>query len=113
VSTPDPQQAAFAFHETLLEVLRLLNQSAERRAEVEGMERIELQRAMRNFWAFRAGETDLERSLRLLMENGLVAENDHPQFAWDRGRVVRDRYAITALGKAYLVRQIEETGRIR
>ncbi|MCI4351434.1 MAG: hypothetical protein L3K15_07980 [Thermoplasmata archaeon] len=113
MSAPDPQQAAYAFHESLLEVLRLLNQSAERRAEIDGMERTELERAMRNFWAFQAGETNLERSLRLLLDNGLVAENNRPQFAWDRGRILRERVAITALGKAYLIRQIEETGRIR
>ncbi|MCI4319978.1 MAG: hypothetical protein L3K23_07610 [Thermoplasmata archaeon] len=113
VPTPDPEQKALAFHDTLLEVLRLLNQSAERRSEVAGMERVELQRAMRDFWAVRAGETDLARSLHLLMENGLVAEEDRPQYAWDRGRVLRDRFAITPLGKAYLVRQIAETGRIR
>jgi hypothetical protein len=113
VPTPDPEHKALAFHETLLEVLRLLNQSAERRSEVGGMEHLELQRAMSDFWAVRAGESDLARSLHLLLENGLVAEEDRPQYAWDRGRVLRDRYAITALGKAYLVRQIAETGRIR
>jgi DNA-binding PadR family transcriptional regulator len=94
-------------------ILRLLNQAAERRAEVDGMERVELERAMRNFWAFQAGESDFLQSLRLLAENGLISQTDRPQYAWDRGRILRKRYSITPLGKAYLVRQITETGRIR
>lgn len=103
----------FAMHETVLEVLRRLNQAAERRSEVDGMELIELEQRLRDFWAFRSGETNLNRALRLLLDHGLVAQNDRPQYAWDRGRILRERYMITTRGKAFLVRQIDQTGRIR
>ncbi|HZY70178.1 MAG TPA: hypothetical protein VFF67_04265 [Thermoplasmata archaeon] len=103
----------YAMHETVLEVLRRLNQAAERRSEVDGMELIELEQRLRDFWAFRAGETNLNRALRLLVDHGLVSQIDRPQYAWDRGRVLRERYSITTRGKAFLVHQIEETGRIR
>ena len=109
----DPHESAWAFHETMLEILRRLNQAAERRAEVDGMEHVELERSLRQFWAFHAGENNLDSALALLRENGLVELDAHPMFAWDRGRVVGSRLVITSLGKAYLLRQIEENGRIR
>lgn len=110
---PEPPEAvAWAFHETLLEVLRRLNQAAERRAEVDGMEYIELERAMRDFWSIRAGDNHLESAVQLLLENGLVGEDDVPKYAWDRRRVIGERYRITALGKAYLMRSISDSERI-
>ena len=109
----EAEQHAYAFHETLMEILRLLNQAAERRSDVEGMERVELERAMHDFWAFRAGESGFRQTLRLLVENGLLSQTNRPQYAWDRGRVLRDRYSITPLGKRYLVQEIATDGRIR
>lgn len=108
------EEVAYAFHETLLEVLKLLNQAAEQRAgSVQGLEFVELERGMRRFWTFEAGENHLDEAVQLLTENGLVRVDDEPAYAWDRRKTVGTRYLITTLGKSYLVRQLTEGERIR
>jgi DNA-binding transcriptional ArsR family regulator len=115
--TLSAEESAYRFHETLLEVLKRLNQAEEERSPgVQGMELVEIERVMRLFWALHPGddeEASAEAALRLLLENGLVRERDDPQYAWDRKRTLGTRYTITTLGKTYLVRQIQETERIR
>jgi hypothetical protein len=108
-----PQESAWTFHETLLEVLRHLNQASERRSDVEGVELLELERMMARFWTIEMREQELSKALGVLLENGLAAEENAPSYAWDRQRVLGDRYRITSEGKAYLVRQIQATDRIR
>ena len=100
-------------HETLSEILRRLNQASERGGEAPELEYAELERATHGFWATHAGEVDLAFGLTLLLENGLVETVREPVYAWDRQRVIGERFRITTLGKAYLLRQIEESGRIR
>ena len=107
-----PSSPAWILHETLLEVLRRLNQAYERGGEAPELEYAELERSMRSFWAALAGETDFRFALGLLRENGLVETVDAPVYAWARQRVVGERFRITTLGKAYLTRQIQESGRI-
>jgi hypothetical protein len=110
------EEAAYRFHETLLEVLKRLNQAEqERPPPLQGLELVDLERTMRGFWTQHPGDDDdsAESALRLLLENGLVRERDDPEYAWDRRRTLGTRYTITSLGKSYLVRQIEETERIR
>jgi hypothetical protein len=104
---------AWTFHETLLQILRNLNQAAERRSEVEGLELLELERSMAKFWTVEMKEQQVTDALRVLMENRLVLEESKPVYAWDRQRIVGDRFRITAEGKAYLFRQIDEKDRIR
>ena len=48
-----------------------------------------------------------------LVENGLVQEKVDPHYAWDRRRVIGERFEITSLGKSYLLRAIEDSERIR
>ncbi len=113
MATLGPASSAWALHETLLEVLRRLNQAEGRDLDVPGLEYAELERAMRLFWAALAGEVELDFALRLLVENGLVGQQDAPAYSWERRRLVGERFRITTLGKSYLVRQIEESDRIR
>ena len=113
MATLGPASSAWALHETLLEVLRRLNQAEGRELDVPGLEYAEIERAMRQFWTAQAGEVDLDFTLRLLVENGLVGQLDAPAYSWDRRRLVGERFCITTLGKSYLVRQIEESDRIR
>jgi hypothetical protein len=108
-----PREAAWAFHETLVEVLRHLNQAAERWPDINGIEFLELERTMSRFWTIEQREGKVDDALRVLLENGLVAEESTPAYAWDRSRVLGDRFRITPQGKAYLIRQIEESNRIR
>ncbi|HEV2429220.1 MAG TPA: hypothetical protein VGV64_05165, partial [Thermoplasmata archaeon] len=58
-------------------------------------------------------EESLSEAVGLLEENGLVRSETEPIYAWDRHRTLGSRYLITPLGKAYLVRQLEEADRIR
>lgn len=109
----DPFDQARAFHELLVEVLRRLNQSYERAGSVEGLELLELDRALSDFWGRRAGEVDLRGAVDLLLENGMVRAEDDPVFAWDRRRTLGRRYLITALGKSFLLRQLLDEERIR
>ncbi len=113
MATLGPASSAWALHETLLEALRRLNQAEGRELDVPGLEYVELERAMRAFWAAQTGEVDLDFALRLLLENGLIGQLDAPAYSWERRRLVGERFCITTLGKAYLVRQIAESDRIR
>lgn len=108
-----PREVAWSFHETLLEVLRRLNQASERRTEVDGMEYHELERTLSRSEALAIRPGKLPQALQVLMENRLVAEECVPAFAWDRQRTIGERFRITPEGKAYLLRQLEENGRIR
>ena len=104
---------AWTLHETFLEILRRLNQAAEEGFEIQGLELTELERVLANFWAVHHDGIDLATALTLLAENGLVATLDDPTYSWVRNRTVGRRFIITPLGKRYLLRQLEESGRIR
>lgn len=104
--------SAWPLHETLVELLRRLNQIAERREEVDGLEMREIERSMYKFWVSHNHQVDIPGALKLLQDNGLVEKVEVPAYAWDRNRVVGERFQITAMGKSYLSRQIRESGRI-
>jgi len=108
-----PEEDAWTLHETFLEILRRLNQAAEEGIEVHGLEFTEMERLLDRFWTHRSAGIQLDSALSLLVENGLVGTADDPAFSWVRNRTVGRRFQITPLGKSYLLRQLEETGRIR
>ncbi len=110
VGAPSP---AWVLHETLTEILRRLNQAHERGGVAPELEYAELERAMFRFWATAEGGIDLAFALQLLLENGLVDTLHDPVYAWDRQRLIGERFRITTLGKTYLIDQIVDTGRIR
>ena len=109
----EAEALAWEFHETLVNVLRLLNQAAERRAEAEGLEYTELVRAMARSGGMRSPDGELPNAVRLLLDNGLVRKELEPLYSWDRRRMLGERLAITPQGKAYLLRAVEDTERIR
>jgi hypothetical protein len=113
VETADAETIAWGFHEVVVDVLRFLNQAAERRSEAEGLEYRELERAMYRSGGFQGRDGDLQSAVRLLLENGLVRKELEPMYSWDRRRTLGERLAITASGKAYLLRAVEDTQRIR
>lgn len=110
---PSPEEEAWSLHETFLEILRRLNQAAEEGEELSGIEFTDLERVMDRFWTTRSGAITLDRAVDLLVENGLVSTTDDPAFSWLRNRTVGRRYAITTLGKSFLLRGVNESGRIR
>jgi len=112
VAARTPKDAAWTFHETLVEVLRHLNQAAERQTGVDGLEELELERSMARFWAVELDPGQVSEALRVLQENRMVDKETDPAYAWERQRVVGDRFKITADGKAYLLRQVQQQDRI-
>lgn len=107
------EEDAWTLHETFLEILRRLNQAAEEGFEVHGLEPTEIERALATFWTTHHEGLPLTAALGLLAENGLIQSVDDPMYSWVRNRTVGRRYVITSLGKSYLIRQLEESGRIR
>lgn len=107
------REMAWAYHETLLEILRRLNQAEEERVDPRGLEFVELERMMSRFWAIEFAESHMADAMELLQENGLLEQVTDPHYAWDRQRIVGRWYRITALGKSYLARSIEDDERIR
>lgn len=104
----DPNKA------TLLEILRLLNQAEDEfEAENEkGLELVELEYRCGNYWAVKAGEAKLPVILELLMDNGMVDRVDTDTYSWIRKRQLRALYRITESGKAHLMKNITDEGRI-
>jgi hypothetical protein len=111
-ASPSPEP--WVLHDTLLELLKRLNQSHNRAGDegVDGLEFAEVQRAMSTFWSTRLHQVDLTFALQLLVENGLVRAEDRPAYAWDRGRVLGQRFLITTNGKSYLQGALNVTGRV-
>lgn len=108
-----PEEHALNLHETFLEILRRLNQAEAEGVDMSGMEERELARAVDRHGPSVGESIPLDRAMGLLVENGLVGSVDDPTYSWVRSRTVGMRFVITPLGKAYLLRQLEETGRIR
>jgi len=112
VEPESPESLAWAFHQTLLEVLRRLNQAAERRLEADGLEFPELERTIARSGGIRFVDGELRHAVRLLLDNGLIREELQPMYSWDRRRLLGERLTITPRGKSYLLRAIEDSGRI-
>jgi glycine cleavage system aminomethyltransferase T len=108
-----PEEHALNLHETFLEILRRLNQAEAEGMETSGLEARELARIMEKNGASYGEEIALDRAMGLLVDNGLVGSLNDPTYSWMRSRTIGMRFVITPLGKAYLLRQLEETGRIR
>ena len=108
-----PQDHALALRSELLEVLKQLNRAEmEEEGEVVGVEPEELRHSLARGPLPSVSAEDVGTALQVLIGNGLARELDDPEYAWDRGRVVGTRFAITTAGKEYLLRQIERVGRI-
>ena len=108
---PDPDSAAF-LHGTLLEVLKQLNRAEVESAPGEGLESAELRQLLRKGPLPMLTDAEFERALATLVANRMTQVVDDPQYAWDRGRVLGRRYALTLSGKEYLLQQLQRTGRV-
>lgn len=110
---PDtPEGQARELHLEMVEVLKLLNQVEEEHGSTEGLEREEVVHLLgkSGFPAMtidQAGQT-----LDVLMANGLARRLTESEYAWDRGRVVGERFAITLPGKQLLLKELERVGRV-
>jgi hypothetical protein len=96
----------------MLEVLKLLNRVEEEHGTVEGLEREEVLHLLGKVGFPNATLEEIARTLNVLIANGLARCLTDSEYAWDRGRVVGERFAITLDGKRLLLQELERTGRV-
>ncbi len=99
-------------HFALVEVLKQLNRAEAEETGGDGLELGELLYLLQRGSVPTASPEAIDRTLATLVENRMAAALDDPRYAWDRGRIVGRRYAITVEGKAFLAGQLERSGRI-
>jgi hypothetical protein len=97
----------------LVDLLRLLNRSEEEGSTVEGLEHVELLHLLRQGSHPALSVPELDAAIATLLGNGFARELDVPEYAWDRGRTLGRRFALTLPGKQYLIVKDETPGRIR
>lgn len=110
---PSPADAALELRTEMVELLKQLNRAEmEEPGELTGLEAEELYHLLARGPIVRPTIEEVETALRVLVGNRLACELDDPQYAWNRGRVITNRFAITTEGKQFLVRQLERVGRV-
>lgn len=108
-----PREEALTLRADLVEVLKQLNRAEmEEESEIVGVESDELRHHLARGPLPAVSSDEVRLALRVLIGNGLARELTDPEYAWNRGRVVAERYAITTEGKEFLLRQIQRVGRI-
>jgi len=108
---PDLENAV-RLRTTLLETLKQLNRAEAEEEEGEGLEAAEILFLLRKGPSPTLTEAELEHAVATLVANRMAEPLEDPRYAWDRGRILGRRYAITPAGKEYLVAQLERTGRV-
>jgi hypothetical protein len=103
---------AHEFHLELVEMLKLLNRSEEEHGLTDGLEREELLHLVAKAGFPNATLRGVARALDVLTANGLARMMAEPVYAWDRGRVVGERYGITLDGKRMLLNELHRVGRV-
>ncbi len=113
LSMPAPKdEKAATFRRDLLEILKQLNRSEEEETEVPGVETSELLLHLKRGPCPDLTEADLETQIGTLLANRMACEIDDTRYAWDRGRTVGRRFALTTEGKEFLLQNLERSGRI-
>lgn len=107
-----PQEAAADLKDELLEILRQLNRIEMEASDVDGLEVGELHHVLNHGAYPQISASEVEEAVAVLVGNHLARELADTEYAWDRGRVVGNRYAITAEGKAFLVESLQRTNRV-
>jgi hypothetical protein len=110
--TATPVEEAMELRTEFLEILKQLNRVEMEESDVEGVEIDELRRLLARSVLPQVTHDQVGRALEVLCGNGFARELNDPEYAWDRGRVLTDRFAITTEGKEFLVRQLQRIGRI-
>lgn len=105
-------EAAARLHVLLLEVLKQLNKAEEEEPAGEGLEGNEILVLLRKRGFPMLSDVDFDRALGTLVENRMVTVLDTELYAWDRGRMIGRRYALSNSGKNYLLEELQKTGRV-
>lgn len=110
---PDtPEGQAREFHLEMIEVLKLLNRTEEEHGPTEGLEREELLHLLGKAGFLTVTIDQVGETLDTLIGNGYAQRLTDTEYAWDRGRVVGERFAITLEGKRWILRELEKVGRV-
>lgn len=110
VARPDPVR------ETLLAILRQLNQAESRHEgrEIEQeLELTEIESRIGNDAGPKDGAISVALAVGLLLRNGLVKASGAGDYSWQRQRSAHQRYRITSEGKKFLLESIETSNRVR
>jgi len=108
-SRPDPVR------ETLVDILRQLNQAETRHEGQEPEQALELQEIVDRLASQRIPrkQAAVASALGLLVRNDLVRQVGTGAYSWQRQRQTRPRYQITPDGKKWLVEALESANRVR
>ncbi len=107
-----PEEEAADLRDELLEILKQLNRAENEEAQIEGLEIGELHhKLIRGSYPHLTGP-QVETAVGVLVGNGLARQLTDIEYAWDRGRVIGERYTITTQGKAYLLESLRRTNRV-
>jgi hypothetical protein len=112
VAPETAEEQARELHLELVEVLKLLNRVEEEHEGVDGFEREEILHLMPKAGFPNATIDDVSRTLSVLLANGYARTIEGQEYAWDRGRVVGERFTITLEGKRLLMKEIERVNRV-
>jgi hypothetical protein len=107
-----PSDAAADLKDELLEILRQLNRIEMEATDVEGLEVAELHHVLSHGAYPRITAPEVEEAVTVLVGNRYARELADREYAWDRGRMVGSRYAITAEGKAFLLESLQRSNRV-
>jgi hypothetical protein len=107
-----PAEAAASLRDEMLEILRQLNRAEMEETKVEGLEIAELHHKLLHGLYPHLTSPQVETAVGVLVGNGLARQLTDIEYAWDRGRVIGERYTITTQGKAYLLESLRKTNRI-
>ena len=107
-----PAEAAAELRDELLEILRQLNRAEMEETTIEGLEIAELHHLLTQGRYPLMTAPQVETAVSVLVGNGYARQLTDAEYAWDRGRVVGERYAITTVGKAYLLETLQRVNRI-
>jgi len=107
-----PEGQARELHLEMVEVLKLLNRIEEEHGTVDGLERDEVVHLLQRAGFPSVTIPEVDRTLQVLIANGLASTLNSSEYSWDRGRVVGERFTITLDGKRLLLKQLEKVGRV-
>lgn len=107
-----PTEQAAELREEILEILRQLNKAEMEEATLEGLEIAELHHKLAHGGYPNLTTPQVETAVGVLVGNGYAKQLTDIEYAWDRGRVIGERYTITTQGKAYLLESLRRTNRV-
>jgi hypothetical protein len=107
-----PEGLARELHLEMVQVLRLLNRVEEEYGNIEGLERDEIVHLLQKSGFPSMAIADTDRTIGVLLANKLAKRLTEVAYAWDRGREVGERYAITLDGKRLLLKELEKVNRV-